>query len=207
VAGFAKIKVRTSFPYPSRPVARGAPAKRRLMSGTRRTPSLTSTLLLVAAAVTAGLLFALPSHARELQGLVIGVADGDTLTLLVHHERVRIRLAEIDAPERGQPYGTRARQSLAELCHERIATVVEAGKDRYGRTVGMVSCGGIVVNREQVRRGLAWVYSRYTRRDSPLYAVQREARTQARGLWQADHPQPPWEWRNRRRASYARAHA
>jgi endonuclease YncB( thermonuclease family) len=176
------------------------------MPRTRRTLSLATSLFLVAAALTAGFLFALPSHAREFRGLVIGVADGDTLTVLVHHERVRIRLAEIDAPERGQPYGTRARQSLAELCQERIATVIEAGKDRYGRTVGMVSCGGIVANREQVRRGLAWVYSRYTRRDSPLYAVQREARTEARGLWQADDPQPPWEWRTRRRASYARAH-
>lgn len=176
------------------------------MLRTRRDQSRTSTLFL-ATAVLAAALYAVPSHARELHGLVIGVADGDTLTVLVNRERVRIRLAEIDAPERGQPYGTRARQSLAELCQERVATVAPAGIDRYGRTVGVVSCDGIVANREQVRRGLAWVYSRYARRDSPLYAVQREARTQARGLWQADDPQPPWEWRNRRRASHARAHA
>jgi endonuclease YncB( thermonuclease family) len=177
------------------------------MSGTRRSPSPTLASSFLSAVFIASLLVALPSHGRELHGRVVGVADGDTLTVLVHHERVRVRLADIDAPERAQPYGTRARQSLAELCHERIATVIEAGKDRYGRTVGVVSCDGVVANREQVRRGLAWVYSKYARRDSPLYAIEREARTQARGLWQAGDAQPPWEWRNRHRASHARAHA
>ena len=177
------------------------------MPGPRRTGSPTFTLSPVFAALIASFVFALPSHARELHGRVVGIADGDTLTVLVHEERVRVRLAEIDAPERAQPYGTRARQSLAELCHDRIATVIEAGKDRYGRTVGIVSCDGVVANREQVRRGLAWVYSKYTRRNSSLYAVEREARTEARGLWQADDPQPPWEWRSRHRASYARRHA
>jgi len=142
-------------------------------------------------------------HGAELHGRVIGVADGDTLTVLVGHDAVRVRLSDIDAPERGQPYGANARQSLAALCADRMATVVSAGHDRYGRTLGVVACGGVDANREQVRRGLAWVYARYARRDSPLYEVEREAREQGRGLWQVAHPLPPWQWRSRHKAHWA----
>ncbi len=136
--------------------------------------------------------------AAEVNGRVIGVSDGDTLTLMVGTERVKVRLSEIDAPEHGQPYGHRARQSLAELCDREPAIVASAGRDRYGRTVGAVWCRGVLVNREQVRRGYAWVYARYARGDSPLYATQAEARRDHRGLWQATDPTPPWEWRRQR---------
>lgn len=149
----------------------------------------------------------LESYGGDLRGLVVGVSDGDTLTLLVGRERVRVRLSDIDAPERGQPYGLRARHSLADLCHERIATVAAAGKDRYGRTLGVVACDGVIANRAQVERGLAWVYTRYARHDSPLHGVQDEARTNRRGLWQLPDPLPPWEWRSRRRAPHANAAA
>lgn len=148
-----------------------------------------------------------PAYAVALQGRVVAVADGDTLTVLSGRERVRVRLSYIDAPERGQPFGRRARQSLGELCHERMAVVTVAGRDRYGRVLGVVSCDGVIANREQVKRGLAWVYTRYARRDSPLYAVEREARSERRGLWQASDPQAPWQWRNRKRASRAGAPA
>jgi endonuclease YncB( thermonuclease family) len=156
-----------------------------------------------AASLVFSFFFAVPCFGGELRGLVVGVTDGDTLIVLVDGERTRVRLTDIDAPERGQPYGNRSRQSLADLCHQRVAMVTAAGKDRYGRTLGTVSCDGVVANREQVRRGLAWVYTRYARRDSPLYALQSEARTQARGLWQMREPTPPWEWRSRRRAAHA----
>ncbi|MGE5525753.1 MAG: thermonuclease family protein [Rhodospirillaceae bacterium] len=159
------------------------------------------------AVVTAALALPGASLGRALEGVVVGVTDGDTLTVLVDRHRIRVRLSGIDAPERGQPYGARARQSLADLCYDRIATVATAGTDRYGRTLGVVSCEGIVANREQVRRGLAWVYTRYTRRDSPLHAVQLEARTRRRALWQLPEPQPPWEWRSRHRAAHARSGA
>ncbi len=135
------------------------------------------------------------------------VADGDTLTVLAGREQVRVRLSYIDAPERGQPYGRRARQSLGELCQARMAVVTVAGKDRYGRVLGIVSCGGVVANREQVKRGLAWVYSRYAERNSPLYEVEQEAREERRGLWQASDPQPPRQWRSRKRTSRAGAPA
>lgn len=170
-----------------------------------RAPRNAYSPVLLLAILTIALLLAGTSYGRELQGRVVGVSDGDTLTLLVGSERMRVRLSDIDAPERGQPYGRRARQSLAELCHDQTATLLAAGKDRWGRTLGVVSCAGVVANREQVRRGLAWVYSRYARADSPLHAVQGEARREGRGLWRAPDPLPPWEWRSRRRAAPAAA--
>lgn len=172
----------------------------------RRTARHASLLLPLLVVLAAALPWG-PAYAAALQGRVVAVADGDTLTVLAGRERVRVRLSYIDAPERGQPFGRRSRQSLGELCHQRMAVVNVAGRDRYGRVLGIVSCEGVIANREQVKRGLAWVYSRYARRDSPLYEVEREARKDRRGLWQASDPQAPWQWRSRKRASRAGAPA
>jgi endonuclease YncB( thermonuclease family) len=131
----------------------------------------------------------------ELVGKVVSVHDGDTLTVLVSREQIKVRLLDIDAPERRQPFGTRSRQSLADLCAGRDARIAEQGKDRYGRTLGRVNCAGLDANGEQVRRGMAWVFERYAPKHSPLYAVQAEARAAKRGLWQDAKPVPPWEWR------------
>ena len=115
-------------------------------------------------------LLVLAAHAAYgeiFRGKVIGVSDGDTLTLLVDRRTIKIRLTEIDAPELKQAFGTRARQSLGELCGRHYATVQSSGKDRYGRVLGRVDCGGVDANAEQVRRGMAWVYDRYAT-DRPL---------------------------------------
>ena len=133
--------------------------------------------------------------ADELVGRVVSIADGDTLTLLVSRQQIKVRLLDIDAPERRQPFGTRSRQSLADLCHGKPARVESTGADRYGRTLVRVHCAGVDANAEQVRRGMAWVYVQYAPKDSPLYAVQAEARAARRGLWQDAGPMPPWEWR------------
>ena len=133
--------------------------------------------------------------AANVSGRVVSIADGDTLTVLVDHKQVKVRLADIDAPERKQPYGTRSRQSLAELCHQKAATVETREKDRYGRTIGYVSCAGVDANAEQVRRGMAWVYDHYAKTDSPLYAAQEQARSARRGLWTDGRAVPPWKWR------------
>lgn len=137
------------------------------------------------------------AYAAEIAGKVVDVADGDTLTLLINRQQVRVRLAEIDAPERYQAFGTRSRQSLHELCHGKVAKVQDNGQDRYGRIIGQVSCGGVDANAEQVRRGLAWVFDRYARPDSPLHPLQDHARSMRAGLWSDPHPVPPWEWRRR----------
>lgn len=104
-------------------------------------------------------------------GRVVSVHDGDTLTVLVDRRQVMVRLAEIDAPELGQPFGTHSRQSLAGICHEKQATVTPAGRDRYGRTIGEVACDGVPAGPEQVRRGMAWVFERYAPKGSPLYGL------------------------------------
>ena len=135
--------------------------------------------------------------AADLSGRVVGVVDGDTLTLLTPEKRqVRVRLAGIDTPERAQPYGSRARQELSDLAFGKEAEISVQDTDRYGRTVGRVHAGGLDVNAEMVRRGAAWVYRRYNR-DPGLPAVEAEARAARRGLWALPEAQrvPPWEWR------------
>lgn len=144
-------------------------------------------------------LLAAPACAGEFTGRVVAVADGDTLTVLDAGQRQhRVRLAEIDAPEKRQPFGQRAKQSLSDICFARVAVVADSGRDRYGRIVGRVRCAGMDANAEQVRRGMAWVYERYAR-DPDLWRLQEDARTARRGLWADVAPVPPWQWRAQRR--------
>ena len=96
------------------------------------------------------------------EGKVVKIADGDTLTILVANQQHRIRLSDIDTPERKQPFGTRAKQALSDLAFGKQARIVEVTVDRYGRIVGRVYVGGIDVNRELVAQGYAWVYRRYS---------------------------------------------
>jgi len=138
----------------------------------------------------------LPSDA-VLRGTVVGVHDGDTLTLLTADRRqVKIRLAGIDAPERRQPYGQRSRQQLADLVSGREVQAQVAGVDKYQRTVARVHVKALDVNRELVRRGAAWVYRDYNR-DASLLAAESAARRDGAGLWALPEAQrqPPWEWR------------
>lgn len=148
----------------------------------------------------AGLLLALllagSVRADTLTGRVVGIADGDSLTLLVDgHRQVKVRLAGIDAPEHDQPFGQRSRQSLSELAFGKTATVAVSKIDDYGRGIGTVMVGGVNVEAEQVRRGLAWVYRHYSD-DTRLLALEAEAKAARRGLWADPNPMPPWEWRH-----------
>jgi endonuclease YncB( thermonuclease family) len=130
--------------------------------------------------------------------LVIAIADGDTLTASCEGangmENIKVRLAEIDAPEKGQAFGARSRQRLAELCFQKQATVTPRTKDRYLRMVANVDCQGVDAGTEQVRAGMAWVFDRYVT-DRSLYVVQDDARAAKRGLWADPNTTPPWEWR------------
>jgi len=131
----------------------------------------------------------------DTTGLVVSVHDGDTLTVLVEKQQIKVRLAEIDAPELRQPFGNRSKQSLADLCFQQSAKVEQIAKDRYGRSVGKVECRTVDAGAHQVALGMAWVYDRYNKPNSPLYRLQDAATAAKRGLWADDKPVPPWEWR------------
>jgi len=126
---------------------------------------------------------------------VVSVHDGDTLTVLIERRQMKVRLTDIDAPELRQPFGTRSKQSLSELCFGKIASLDVRGQDRYKRALAQVTCEGRDANAEQVRRGYAWTYVRYAGPGSPLLALENEARAAHRGLWQDSAPVPPWDWR------------
>lgn len=145
-----------------------------------------------------------PALAETLVGRVVGVSDGDTLTVLIERggskSPVKIRLAEIDTPERGQPWGTRAKQALSDLAYNKQVRVTVQDTDRYERKVGHVYVNGTWVNAQLIRDGHAWVYRKYSR--SPeLLRLEEEARASRRGLWGLPESQrvPPWEWRQEQR--------
>jgi endonuclease YncB( thermonuclease family) len=141
----------------------------------------------------------LPAHsAAELRGRVIEVVDGDSLTLRVDERPVRVRLAQIDAPERGQPWWRRSRRALAELGIEREARVEVVDVDAYGRVVGEVYVAGRHLNAEMVRLGHAWAYTRYAR-SLEVVELENRARRAGVGLWALPEAQrePPWLWRRR----------
>jgi endonuclease YncB( thermonuclease family) len=141
------------------------------------------------------LLLATPPAAADILGRVVSVHDGDTLTVLVEQRQIKVRLVDIDAPELKQAFGTRSRQSLADMCFQKTAALDVRGQDRYKRTIAKVTCDGTDANTEQIRRGYAWTYTRYARSDSPLHALQVQARSEHRGLWSDPGATPPWEWR------------
>lgn len=140
-----------------------------------------------------------------LEGRVVGITDGDTLTLLVDEEQVRVRLAQIDAPESGQPYGRAAKQALSELAFGRDARVEVVDVDRYGRTVGEVVVDGRNVNQQLVREGHAWAYTKYSR-SLEIIELENQARAAGRGLWALPLEQrtAPWSWRRAKRDQRSR---
>jgi endonuclease YncB( thermonuclease family) len=147
------------------------------------------------------LVFSFPAWG-DITGYVVGVADGDTITVLdadkVQH---KIRLTGIDAPEKKQPFGNRSKQSLSDMVFNKTVTVETDKRDRYGRELGKVLAGSKDVNLEQVRTGFAWHYKAYERTqsatDRQAYAdAENEAKAAKRGLWVDVDPTPPWEWRH-----------
>lgn len=130
----------------------------------------------------------------DFSGTVIRIVDGDTLDVLVANRPVRVRLAQIDAPERSQAFGTRARQALSAMAFRQLVTVADAGVDDYGRQLGTVFVGGQNINAVMVDRGMAWAYRRYLA-DRSLIRLEQQARTARRGLWIDPAPVAPWLFR------------
>ncbi len=128
-------------------------------------------------------------------GQVIAVLDGDTVDVLTpEKKKIRVRLANIDAPEKSQAFGQKSRQALADIVFRKDVVVLDSGTDRYGRQIGRVMVGKVEANVEQVRDGFAWVYTQYNK-DQQLPALEASARERKIGLWHDDAPTPPWLFR------------
>lgn len=134
------------------------------------------------------------------QGKVIGVKDGDTFEVLYEGQPEKVRLADIDCPEKSQAFGKNARQYASDLCFGKTVTVTSSGKrDRYKRIVGVITTNdSINVNEELVRAGYAWHYKQYSKSEE-LSALEEKAREEHIGLWADADPKAPWEWRKERR--------
>lgn len=147
------------------------------------------------------LIISLPSNAEVIEGQVMAVYDGDSITVLddqkVEH---KIRMMGIDAPERSQPFADASKKALSDLVYRKHVTVDFNKRDRYRRVIGKVILNGADVNLEQVKRGMAWHYKQYQNEqeldDRSLYAQEEYlAQRDRRGLWAGNELVAPWEWR------------
>lgn len=145
------------------------------------------------------------SVADILHGRVVGIADGDTVTVLDDsNTQTKIRLMGIDAPEKKQPFGNKSKESLSALIFNKQVVVEFNKKDRYGRTIGKITVDGIDANLQQIKAGLAWHYKQYEKEqsaeDRALYAqTEEQSRGERRGLWLDAEPTPPWDWRREKK--------
>lgn len=146
-----------------------------------------------------------PALAYELKGLVVSVADGDTITVRVGEQNYRIRLASIDAPEKGagsdrpgQPYSEASRRFLSDQVAGQTVSLDCFEEDRYGRHICDILMGEVTVNQLLVKAGMAWANrqgnDKYLR-DQGLLALQNDAEANRRGLWAEPNPVAPWVWR------------
>lgn len=145
--------------------------------------------------------------ADTITGRVVGVSDGDTITVLSHqNEQFKIRLSGIDAPEKAQAFGQRSKEKMSDLVFDKLVTVEWSKRDRYQRIIGKV----IVANQDAglalISSGLAWHYKKYEKEQAVLdrerYATAEDAaRLKRVGLWSDADPVPPWEWRSNKRGN------
>lgn len=149
------------------------------------------------------------AQADTLVGEVVGLADGDTVTVLdAHKTQHKIRLAGIDSPEKGMPWGQKSKEALSDRVYRRTVTVEWHKQDRYGRLVGKIMVDGQDANLAQVAAGMAWHYKEYAQEQAPddqaSYAqAELDARSARRGLWAEAEPIPPWAWRKMKREARA----
>jgi len=153
--------------------------------------------------ITLVFLLSLPVHTWAWSGEVVGITDGDTITVLNSKtlKDVKIRLYGIDCPEGGQAFSKRAKQFTSKMVYGKVVEVGAITVDHYGRTVSLVYVEGKGVCDELIRAGLAWVYYLYC--NLPICAewknLEAEAKEAKRGLWSEHNPIPPWEFRRQKR--------
>ena len=139
--------------------------------------------------------------AGDFTGKVISITDGDTVTVLTDNKQIKVRLAEIDTPEKNQPYGKNAKKALSDFILGKIVQIKFETIDRYGRTIGKIFLDNQNINKEMVKLGHAWVYIHYAR-DKTLFALEKEARENQLGLWALPEGEriAPWQWRSGKRS-------
>ncbi|NLH40116.1 MAG: thermonuclease family protein [Elusimicrobia bacterium] len=132
----------------------------------------------------------------DCNGKIISVADGDTLTVECDNKQIEVRLDGIDAPETNQSYGDKATEFLSSLVFDKTVNLIEKGKDKYGRTLGVILLSdGRILNREIVKEGFAWHYKQYSN-DTTLNKLEKEAKSSHKGLWNDVDPTAPWDFRH-----------
>jgi len=143
------------------------------------------------------------ANAKTIEGLVVGVADGDTITVLDQQKNTyKIRLQGIDAPEKKQAFGEKSKQSLQDLVHRKQVRIEYDKEDKYGRIVGKVTVDDVDVCLQQLVLGMAWHYKKYQNEqsvsDRALYSeTELKSKSLKLGLWSDDTPMPPWEFRKK----------
>ena len=138
---------------------------------------------------------AAPAIAETLSGTVTNVIDGDTLVIQdAAKKKHAVRLAEIDAPERGQAFWKESALALRRLCFKKEARVEWIERDAKKRVIGYVTCEGKEANAEQLRRGMAWGSPKGARPTSGLPELEAYARLRKIGLWADENAVPPWEF-------------
>jgi endonuclease YncB( thermonuclease family) len=135
---------------------------------------------------------------EEVKGKVVKVVDGDTFDILDSGQRVhRIRMNGIDAPEKGQAFGDASKKKLASFCAGKMVKIVKYSTDRNGRWIADSYVDGVSLSAAMVRDGMAWHFVKYTS-DSTLARLEKEARTQKRGLWADPQAIATWIYRSKR---------
>jgi endonuclease YncB( thermonuclease family) len=144
---------------------------------------------------------------ETLSGKVIGIADGDTLTILIDgNSQVKVRLAGIDAPEKTQAFGNASKKLLSNKVFSQNIKVEARGKDKYGRVLGIIRLGDQDINEYMIAEGLAWHYKKYAK-DQPAGEADQYSRTEEiarlnkKGLWVQENPTPPWDYRAEKKKS------
>lgn len=141
------------------------------------------------------------AYSAQIFGKVVGISDGDTITLLTDQKQsFKVRLSEIDAPEKDQPWGQHSKHALSDLIFSQNITVQSAGEDRYGRVLGAVYLEEVNINKHMVESGNAWAYTQYVR-DKSYFTLQDKAKSLRVGLWSLseDKIMAPWEWRKKKK--------
>lgn len=150
------------------------------------------------AAILFGIAAAPPDTIEEFSGMVVALSDGDTVTVLRDRTQIKVRLEGIDAPEKNQAFGSKAKTALSDLIGRKEVTVLATGTDKYGRTLGRVIIDGQDVSELMVTQGMAWHYKEYSD-DETLAELEDKARASKVGLWAESNALPPWEFRHRRK--------